>query len=258
MQATKHVTVDSNGWSKRSAYVPPHRRKALEEAARKEANKLDINSRTQFPTLGSATIEQIAVPTKTTFKEKIDSLIAFEQLSEQEKQARLQAKKASYVPPHLRKALEEAARKEANKLDINSRIQFPTLGSATIEQIAVPTKTTFKEKIDSLIAFEQLSEQEKQARLQAKKAMEGFEVLSLRLTPEYRRVLIDRQLARDRAVVQWELDVARGTQGLISLEDVGKQPLTVVTRVSKPPVYVYEDEEECDSVEEPEPCNEYI
>jgi len=173
------------------------------------------------------------------------------------------SKRSAYLPPHARKAAEEAARKEAKKLDINSATQFPTLGSAATKlETPWESKTSFKEKIDGLIAFEQLSEREKQARLQAKRAMEGFVLLSLRITPEDRAILHMNRHLKDLTYSQWEQDVDCGIQGLVSLEkEIKKTPL-VTSRTKQRNTRIYDDEEEEEEeehvyAEDPESCEEY-
>ena len=160
-------------------------------------------------------------------------------------------KRSTYVPPHARKVLEQVAREEAKKVDFSSTSQFPTLGASPVKTKVLPdplqeAKTSFKEKIDGLIAFEQLTEQEKQARLQAKRAMDGFAVLSLRLTPEVREDAYQSRQTRNDSALQWDQDVACGIEGMISLESYkeSKQPPVVSSHSSRLHTPDYDDEEE--------------
>jgi len=144
----------------------------------------------------------------------------------------------SYIPPHLRKAAAEA---EKNKpVDFNSPTAFPSiLKSPPVNSIVSSwkSKTSFKEKIDGLIALEALSEREKQAQEEARAAMEGWATLPLKLTPEIRAQLEQRRIEREAAYDAWQYAVDCGTQGLISLEDYVPPPKATKTTV----VYIQED-----------------
>jgi len=130
------------------------------------------------------------------------------------------ASKSSYVPPHMRKAQKEA---EKNKpVDFNSFEAFPTLNTApkqpTTSAWAAKTKISYKEQIDKLIDFEKMTEAEKQARLNARKTMEGWEVLPLKLTEERLREIHKAQEKADQAYIAYEMASNIGAQDLISLE----------------------------------------
>ncbi len=95
-----------------------------------------------------------------------------------------------YVPPHLRaKAAAEAAEAEKKKpIDIKNTAMFPSLGgpkapSSSSNSWSGPV--SFKEKIDELIAYEARTEQEKEAAEEARRALEGFVSLPLKITPEF-------------------------------------------------------------------------
>lgn len=110
--------------------------------------------------------------------------------------------KSSYIPPHLRAAA--AAKKAAEPPkpeDLQSHTFFPSLGGVkskngpilTVNRVDEPTPgLNFKQKIHDLIAFEKRSEIEKEAALDAARALEGFVSLSLKITPEFRRRFNDR------------------------------------------------------------------
>jgi len=144
-------------------------------------------------------------------------------------------KASSYVPPHLRKAVAEAEKKKP--IDMNSRELFPTLCTAPVQSVMTTwdSKKSFKEKIDGLIALEAMTEREKQLREEAKRAMEGWVTLPLKLTPEVRAQLEQRRLEREAAYDAWNYAVDCGTQGLISLENYVHKPTKTAT------VYVQED-----------------
>lgn len=105
--------------------------------------------------------------------------------------------KTSYIPPHLRAAA--AAKKAAEPPkpeDLQSHTLFPSLGGVkskngpilTVNRVDEPTTSlNFKQKVHDLIAFEKRSEIEKEAALDAARALEGFVSLSLKITPEFRR-----------------------------------------------------------------------
>jgi hypothetical protein len=84
-----------------------------------------------------------------------------------------------YIAPIKRKQLiqEEGLSKE----ELTSEKMFPTL--CTTSNTPWQQKT-FKATIDALIASEKLTAQEKAARMEAKKAMEGWVRLSLNLSKE--------------------------------------------------------------------------
>lgn len=107
-----------------------------------------------------------------------------------------------YVPPAKRKVEPKAD----EPLNLTSAAQFPTLGgttktSSTSEKNSNKLLTTtanaageksFKQKIDDLIAFEQLSEIEKQEREEEARKMEGIAILRLPNTPEQLREIGER------------------------------------------------------------------
>lgn len=98
---------------------------------------------------------------------------------------------AKYVPPSQRK--EQQKKDEADgKIDLNSKELFPTLGGAAVAKTATTAgDKSFKQKIDDLIAFEQLTEAEKLEREEEARKMEGFVVLSIPKTAEARRELCE-------------------------------------------------------------------
>jgi hypothetical protein len=160
-------------------------------------------------------------------------------------------KTSSYIPPHLRKALAEA---EKNKpVDFHSTTAFPSmLKSAPVPAVASPweSKVSFKEKIDGLIALEKLTEQEKQARLEERRAMDGWEILSLRITPEVLANFMEKRKEQERRAQEWNTAVDCGTYGMISLENYIPPPKSEKNTV----LYVqeeYSDEEELDCVDYP-------
>jgi hypothetical protein len=144
-------------------------------------------------------------------------------------------KTSSYVPPHLRKALTEAEKKKP--IDMKSKELFPTLCTAPVQSTVTTwdSKKSFKEKIDGLIALEAMTEREKQLREEAKRAMEGWVTLSLKLTPEVRAQLEQRRVEREAAYDAWNYSIECGTQGLISLENYIPKATKTTT------VYVQED-----------------
>lgn len=100
------------------------------------------------------------------------------------------SKKGGYIPPHLRaKLAAEAAEAEKKRpLDVTSKTMFPTLGSKKAEP-ASDSKwsgpVSFKTKIDELIAYEARSELEKEAEAEARRALEGFVRLPLKINSEF-------------------------------------------------------------------------
>ena len=99
---------------------------------------------------------------------------------------------AKYVPPSQRK--EQQKKDEADgKIDLKSNELFPTLGGAVAKTNTGASEGTksFKQKIDDLIAFEQLTEAEKLEREEEARKMEGFVVLSIPKTAEARRELCE-------------------------------------------------------------------
>ena len=82
-----------------------------------------------------------------------------------------------YIRPQLRK------KQEAENPDFNSDHAFPTLGVSIVKAWNTDKKS-FKQKIEDLIAFEKMTEHEKELRAEEKKAMEGWEVLKLPMTRE--------------------------------------------------------------------------
>ena len=96
-----------------------------------------------------------------------------------------------YVPPSQRK---EQQKKDAEdgKIDMNSAELFPTLGAKVAKTATAAGNKSFKQKIDDLIAFEQLSEMEKQEREEEARKMEGFVVLRVPKTAEERSAMCER------------------------------------------------------------------
>lgn len=84
-----------------------------------------------------------------------------------------------YVAPIKRQ--QEIKELGLSKEELNSEKLFPTL--TTTSNTPWQGKT-FKATIDALIASEKLTEQEKAARMEAQKAMEGWVRLSLNLTKD--------------------------------------------------------------------------
>ena len=100
---------------------------------------------------------------------------------------------AKYIPPSQRKEQQKKDAEEG-KIDMNSNELFPTLGGtriASAQKTATGDKS-FKQKIDDLIAFEQLSEQERQDREEEARKMEGYVVLKVPKTAEARAQLCER------------------------------------------------------------------
>jgi hypothetical protein len=100
------------------------------------------------------------------------------------------SKKGGYVPPHLRaKLAADAAEAEKKKpLDVKSMTMFPSLGpkkAADSAESKWSGPVSFKEKIDELIAYEARSEIEKEAAEEARRALEGFVRLPLKITPDF-------------------------------------------------------------------------
>ena len=100
------------------------------------------------------------------------------------------SKKGGYIPPHLRaKLAAEAAEAEKNRpLDTSSVSMFPTLGpkvAAAAAESKWSGPVSFKTKIDELIAYEARSELEKEAEAEARRALEGFVRLPLKIGPEF-------------------------------------------------------------------------
>ncbi len=114
-----------------------------------------------------------------------------------------------YVPPHLRaKAAAAAAEEEKKKpVDMKSITMFPTLGGPKDFDSSKNVwggPVSFKEKIDELIAYEARTEQEKEAAEEARRALEGFVRLPLKITPEFIKkyndtlaAAIERELAQE-------------------------------------------------------------
>ncbi len=118
-------------------------------------------------------------------------------------------KKGGYVPPHMRaKAAAEAAEAEKKKpIDIKNVAMFPSLGGArapSTPKTSWDGPVSFKEKIDELIAYEARTEQEKEAAEEARRALEGFVSLPLKITPEFIKkyndtlaAAIEREIAQE-------------------------------------------------------------
>ena len=116
---------------------------------------------------------------------------------------------SGYVPPHLRaKVAAEAAEAEKKKpIDVTSAAMFPTLGGPKVSTTNASMwggPVSFKEKIDELIAYEARTEQEKEAAEEARRAMDGFVSLSLKITPEFIKkyndtlaAAVERELAQE-------------------------------------------------------------
>ncbi len=99
---------------------------------------------------------------------------------------------SAYVPPHLRAMLAaKAAEEKANRpLDVKDEEQFPTFIGRNIrkqEQEQQPQGVSFKQTIDNLIALEKRTEWEKEQAEEAKRALEGFVRLPLRVNRDWVR-----------------------------------------------------------------------
>jgi hypothetical protein len=99
---------------------------------------------------------------------------------------------SGYVPPHLRAQLAaKAALEKANRpLDVKDEEQFPTfIGRKVHKQTETPQTqgVSFKETIDNLIALEKRTEWEKEQAEEAKRALEGFVRLPLRVNRDWAR-----------------------------------------------------------------------
>jgi hypothetical protein len=144
----------------------------------------------------------------------------------------------------MRKAQKEA---EKNKpVDFNSLEAFPTLNTVQKQQTSgawVTPKISYKEQIDKLIEFEKMTEAEKQARLNARKTMEGWEVLPLKLTEERLRELHKAQEEAEEAHIAYEMASNIGAQDLIPLESYTQEDR--IPHVPSADDYLqYDDEEE--------------
>jgi hypothetical protein len=147
-----------------------------------------------------------------------------------------------YVPPSLRKGVKKSSSAPVISVDMSSE-SFPTLMSPSLSTSSLPllshsssassltkwntsisssnnTPISFKDKIDTLISFEKLSETEKKARIEARQAMEGFVSLPLKLTSNYIRTLDEQIATRYEEERSWNEAVLCGTQNLISLEPI--------------------------------------
>jgi hypothetical protein len=96
-----------------------------------------------------------------------------------------------YIRPQIRKKQEE------EHPDVTNVTSFPTLGNPG-ERVWDKGKKSFKATIDSLIAFEKLSEQEKAARAEEQRVMEGWHVLKLPMTCE-RLIAFNENIYKDVA-----------------------------------------------------------
>jgi Holliday junction resolvase len=150
----------------------------------------------------------------------------------------------------MRKAQKEA---EKNKpVDFNSLEAFPTLNTVQKQQTsgawASKTKISYKEQVDKLIEFEKMTEAEKQARLNARKTMEGWEVLPLKLTEERLREIHKSQEEAEEAHIAYEMASNIGAQDLIPLESYTQEDR--IPHVPSADDYLHyedeDDEEECE------------
>lgn len=101
---------------------------------------------------------------------------------------------STYLPPHLRAAAAKKAAAEPPKpADLSSHTLFPSLGGVkhtvgpnlnVIREYERPS-LNFKQKIDELIALEKRTEAEKEAALEAARALEGFVTLSLKINRDF-------------------------------------------------------------------------
>ena len=137
-----------------------------------------------------------------------------------------------YVPPSLRKGVKKSSSAPVFSVDMSAE-SFPTLmspsSSSSLQSLSKWNTSTsqpnnspvsFKDKIDTLISFEKLSETEKKARMEARQAMEGFVSLPLKITSNYIRTLDEQIAARQDEERSWNEAVLCGTQNLISLEPI--------------------------------------
>ncbi len=114
----------------------------------------------------------------------------------------------SYIPPHLRDKA-PASPLAPKTMNLDSADDFPSLGGSKSKMNsgnAWASKTSFTQKINELIAFEQRTEAEKVEAMEAAKELEGYAVLNLRFDRE-------RYIAFNEKMAAAEKDVAR-------LEDV--------------------------------------
>lgn len=99
---------------------------------------------------------------------------------------------AAYVPPSMRTAVaaRQAVEDAKKPLNFKSEALFPSLGSATTSpKGAWASKTNFKKKVEDLIEKDKQTAEERAAEEEARKAMEGWEVLRIpQMTAAYGEV----------------------------------------------------------------------
>jgi hypothetical protein len=153
--------------------------------------------------------------------------------------------KKGYIPPHLRKAQQEAEKHKP--VDLNSLTSFPTLGSSPKPTLIKkpphePETNTlsYKTQIDKLIELEKMTQAEKAARLNSKKSMEGWCSLPLKISKERLQEIRKAQEDSEKACLEYELALCAGTQDLYSLE----HPIPPTVQNDAPSEYLEISEEE--------------
>lgn len=105
-----------------------------------------------------------------------------------------------YVPPHMRRQLQEAKKDEPPNL--NDKAAFPTLGE--VKKLGTAWRKTGTELANALIALDKRTEMEKWEAEEAERAKIGWEVLKLHLDAEEQAANIkrvaDRLYQREREV----------------------------------------------------------
>jgi hypothetical protein len=111
---------------------------------------------------------------------------------------------SSYIPPHLRDKAPSAPLM-TKTVNLDSADDFPSLGGSKPKPSpgsAWGSKTTFTQKINELIAFEQRTEAEKVEAMEAAKELDGYAVLNLKFDRA-------RYIAFNEKMAAAEKDVAR-------------------------------------------------
>jgi len=101
-----------------------------------------------------------------------------------------------YIPPSRRA---EISSKEVNtqSIDASDTTLFPSLGMNKVSSKTWGSKASYKTTIHNLIAYEKLTEQEKNVEAERAKTMEGWSVLYLELTKERLNEIHDKNMERE-------------------------------------------------------------
>ncbi len=95
-----------------------------------------------------------------------------------------------YVPPHKRNEVE----KKPKLVSMTSKDDFPELSSGAAKTSAWGAKASFSQKIKDLIAFEKKTVVEREAEIEAARAIAGWVVLDIRPFTKERYILFNERM----------------------------------------------------------------